>query len=237
MTGWILRSGASVIACVLFSPGEASAKGIIVITWGETISHLGDVSSQKQRDHGVSKVGYKYKYFGVFWVNLWTSDGAYCVYEGDRYSAVEPKEAAYLLGRSDGDVSPPLLYTFPLGWLILAPLIGIGIIVSIRDKMKTKAIMRLFEVPIYQTALQILHTEYAKQAPPQAPVEGQPAGETQVPGPRTEPVAPPSPDDGERYRVAFAAAVEHLVNSGVARDEAVRNLAAMVHVLTNPGQG
>ena len=69
------------------------------------------------------QVGYKYGYWGVFWIDLWTHDGTYCLYEGDRYKPIEPAEAARLLGKSEGELSKPFLYRVPLGWFLFPPLL------------------------------------------------------------------------------------------------------------------
>jgi hypothetical protein len=63
------------VAFALLSPSAASAKGIVLITWGETISHVGDASPQARQMLGTRQVGYKYGYFGVFWLDLWTHGG------------------------------------------------------------------------------------------------------------------------------------------------------------------
>src|SRR5437667_25085 len=85
-----------VVASALLSPNEARA---YLFTWGESISHIGDSSVKTPQNPGVTKVGYKFSYFGVFWLDLWTSGGTYCVYEGNHYNAIQPAEAAHLLGK------------------------------------------------------------------------------------------------------------------------------------------
>jgi hypothetical protein len=117
-------------ALALFSPSEASAK-FVLITSGETITHIGDVTPQTKMGPAGVKVGYKYNYYGVFWIDLWTSGGTYCVYEDKKYGPISSAEAAQLLGKSESDLSSPFLYRFPLGWLILGPLILIAAMVKI----------------------------------------------------------------------------------------------------------
>jgi len=120
MTARFWHHGAVVVlGYVLLSPAEASAKGLVFVTWGDTISHVGDVPLADRQDLGANRVGYKYRYFGVFWVNLWIWGGEYCVYEGKRYRAIPRAEAARLLGKTDAELGIPFLYRFPLGCLIL----------------------------------------------------------------------------------------------------------------------
>ena len=107
---WI--SGASIaVVSLLLSSSEASAQGIPVLgTWGETISHVGSSAPEKVGYKPAVMVGYKYSYIGVFWIDLWTWGGTYCVYEGKRYQPITADDAATLLGEQESALSPPFLY-------------------------------------------------------------------------------------------------------------------------------
>ncbi len=130
---------ACVTACFLLALSEARA-GVVLITRGETICHLGDAcppapppavppAPPDRRDREANTpapnrgVGYKYGYWGIFWIDLWTWGGEYCVYEGDRYRPISRGEAARLMGKPETELGTPLLYRVPLGWFIFAPLI------------------------------------------------------------------------------------------------------------------
>jgi hypothetical protein len=193
-----------------------------VVTWGETISHVGDVPPQDRQGLGASKVGYKYSYWGVFWVDLWTWGGEYCVYEGDRYLPIPPAEAARLTGKPVNELGTPFLYRFPPGWFILGPLIVIGIIGSVRERRKADRIARLFQDASYQRALEVLKEEYANQAAKPEASQGA--------------AAPPPADGGDRFRAAFEAGVQHLNSVGIPRDEAERNFALLVQALAQAQQ-
>jgi hypothetical protein len=119
----------AVCALALLSPSAASAK-IVLITTGETITHVGDITPTPQMKPGTAniKVGYKYNYYGLFWIDMWTSGGAYCVYEGKQYNPISEAEAAQLLGKSESELSAPFLYRVPLGWLILGPILLLAVI-------------------------------------------------------------------------------------------------------------
>ena len=94
-----------------FNPGPACAKGIILITRGETINEVGKITNPGQLQlGGTVSVGYKYSYFGVFWLDLWTWGGEYCVYDGDRYAPIQPAQAAELLGKPERSLGAPFLY-------------------------------------------------------------------------------------------------------------------------------
>jgi hypothetical protein len=205
----------------LLSPSEARA-GAVLVTWGDTISHIGDVAPQDRQNLGARKVGYKYSHWGVFWIDLWTHGGTYCVYEGDRYNPITPAEAARLLGKSEIELSAPFLYKVPLGWMIFGPLIMIGIIAAALDKARGNEVARVFKDTRYQKALEILNEQMAKQ----------PAG-----APATDGAGPQdSKSDDTRFRAAFEAGVQHLIESGIPREKAERNFAMMVQVLIQAQQ-
>src|SRR5262245_22464224 len=129
MTGYLWRwLAGGVVALALLSPTTASAKGIVIVTWGETITPAGTATAQVKHSHASRNVGYKWGYFGVFWIDLWTHEGTYCVYSGDRYSPISSAEAARLLGKNESDLTTPFLYRWPLGWLIIGPLIVLIVI-------------------------------------------------------------------------------------------------------------
>lgn len=202
---------AGLVACALLSGSPAHGKGIIIITHGETISHVGNAGAPAAQAMVPGQIGYKYDYFGIFWIDLWTSGGTYCVYDGNNYAPIEPAVAAQLLGQSD--VSPPFLYRVPLGWLIFGPLIAIGIVVAIRKKHNQVDVVRLLRDERYQKALAVLNAEYERLPPPAAP----------------EPGAEPPAD--ERFHTAFEAGVRHLIDVGVPRAAAERNLAVVVQAI------
>jgi len=216
------RYGAAVLMAYAFlSPSKASA-GAVLVTWGDTISHVGEVSPQNRQNLGVNKVGYKWGYWGVFWIDLWTHSGTYCVYEGKRYNPIQPAEAARLLGKSENELSTPFLYRVPLGWLIFGPLLVIGIIGAAVNKETSNEIGPVFQDPRYQTALNVVSEQYAQQSAVITPAQG---AESQT-----------TADDGSRFQVAFEAGVQYLIGVGVSREEAERNLAMMVQVLAQAQQ-
>jgi hypothetical protein len=213
-----------VVACFLLSAGEASAGNGIVITSGVTISHVGDVPHAKRPEQYVTKVGYKYSYYGVFWIDIWTSDGTYCVYDGDKFDPIDAATAAYLLDTSEGSLSRPFLYICPPGWLLIGGLVAVGIVGDARDKRAARVLSQLFQHPEYQMAVQVLNAECAKT----------PAGGAEDTSTEAGRAAEAGHED--RHSVAFAAAVQHLVSSGIPWDEAERNLTLVVQALNQPSQ-
>lgn len=119
---------------VALTATEAHAgKGIVLITHGESVLHYdeltGDAKTFAAETTGREvQVGYLYSHFGVFWIDLWTWGGEYCLYHGDDVWQLTPEEAAGLLGVQVDDLGKPLLYRVPLGILILLGLgVGLGL--------------------------------------------------------------------------------------------------------------
>jgi hypothetical protein len=213
-------AGLAALAWTLSAPTQASAKGLILITWGDSISHVGDVTARDVPNLPSKKMGYKYSYFGVFWIDLWTWGGQHCLYEDKQYWPLEPADAAHLIGKQTSDLSSPFLYRFPLGWLILGPLILLGIIGAALDKGQGgKPAGSLLEDPRYQQALKIM-TEHYNQPSPDAATH-----------PHAQADKPAGPKDEAAFRAAFEAGVAHLVEQGVPREEAERNLTVLVDAL------
>ncbi len=208
------------LAFPLLSPSRADARGgLLLITHGDRIGHVGDGPTQELKG---SKVGYKYSYFGVFWVDLWTWGGSYCVYERTGFRPIQPPLAASLLGIKEDELSPPLLYRFPLGLLIGGSILGlmalVGLFQSMGARRQQKAADRAAEQmqdPNYRRAVEVMNEEYARLGQAAEGRESDPLGGI---------------DEKERIRSAFDAGVHHLVQNGVDRAEAERDLRS----LTNP---
>jgi hypothetical protein len=108
---------------LLFSPAKAEAG--VLITRGDTIGELGAIDPELLKAADLPsnlKVGYKYSYFGVFWLDFWTYDGEFCLYttKEEGYNPIEASVAAELLNISEDQLKAPFLYRFPLGlWIII----------------------------------------------------------------------------------------------------------------------
>ncbi len=218
-------AAATLLACAFLSPSQARA-GAVLVTWGDTISHLGDVSPEHRHVAGAAKVGYKSSYWGVFWIDLWTWGGTYCVYEEKRYRPVNRAEAARLTGKPESALAAPFLYHVPLGWLIFGPLFALAIAGAVLDKRKPPAdsLAALFQDARYQRAMEIIGEQYAKQ-------EATPL--VAAPGQDPAPAQQADAGNGDRFRAAFEAGIQHLVSEGVPREEAERNLGTMVNALAH----
>jgi hypothetical protein len=121
------------LGILLLAPAPASAGIPIPIIWGEgdEIDHVQDLPPQLKQElakevKGMPSsvaVGFHYKRLHVFWANLWTWEGTYCLYAGDQYWPLTLAQVVALTGKSESDFSKPFLYKFPLGLLILGGVI------------------------------------------------------------------------------------------------------------------
>lgn len=111
---------------ILFNASDAQAKkGIAIINTGEDITHLADVDAKSLEEvkasTGAQKpaIGYLYSEFGIFWLNLWTWDGKYVLFENDQVWDVTPEQAAKFSGVTVDELSKPFFYSVPPGLAIL----------------------------------------------------------------------------------------------------------------------
>jgi hypothetical protein len=124
------------LATAALSAQEAQARGIMIITYGEAVMHYADLDIEvrqalKDETGQELQVGYLYNNFGVFWLDLWTWGGEYCLYEGDNVLRLTPEQLAEVMKTTPDQLGKPLLYTFPLGLLVLLGL-GLGAFAWVR---------------------------------------------------------------------------------------------------------
>lgn len=237
-----------VLALVLLYPSRADARrgGIIVITHGEVVKHVGDVVDDLKAEvreatgsAAVPSVGFVYSAFGVFWLDFWTWDGKYCLYSGDTYWDLDPEQSAELLGISQSELSKPFVYTCPPGLLVV---LGIGALVAgntWRQRSRIRAyhdkLRALLEDSRYRGALKILQDHYAHRPETtpatEAPQDGHDErAENQQPAPD----AADSQDESvsETEDAVFEKAIQHLVDQGIDRQEAQTNLGMLMAAST-----
>jgi len=198
-----------VVVIVLLSPSVAKAGGVI-ITWGDTVSYCGGVPDQHKLDvqavHGADvAVGYHYHHWGLFWIDLWTYGGEYCLYQGKSYSPLSPAEAAKLLGKPESDLGRPFLYRFPLGWLLLTAGMAVVVLCMSLAKSLKDEFNPLSRDLRYYRALALM-SERAKRVG--AGTESQANGSS-----------------------SFEVAVLYLTGQGISQVEAEQNLAQLFAVL------
>lgn len=122
---------------LLASPTHACAqRGVLIFGAGDTISHYADANLDGDPELEAAlgfedpAIGYRYEYFSLFFLDLWTGEGELVLYDQatDRYVRLSDEVALDLTGRSAESFGEPFLYRFPLGWLrIGAVLVGAGV--------------------------------------------------------------------------------------------------------------
>ena len=177
---------------LLLQPSQAQAKGIVLITWGETISHVADlppdVKAELRKVPGMAAtepaVGYYYSYFGVFWLDLWTWGGKHCLYQGKTvWKDVPSNVIAGMLGKTEDQLSKPWYYSFPPGLMIIIGLALLVVVLGFFTKTPEQRVKLLLEDPRYQRALEVLNEECEKaEAAAAALAQAQSATEAQVAG-------------------------------------------------------
>lgn len=107
---------------VLFglASAPAHARSGLVILHGEDVFDVGMLPGEhrgyaRETVGERARIGYRYKYCGFLWVNLWTWGGEWCVYSGDKFESISDERAAGLLKSPQGLLRPPLRYLLPGG--------------------------------------------------------------------------------------------------------------------------
>ena len=146
------------------SPTTARAGIPIVYGSGETVSHVTNLTP----GHAVlierpdAAVGYRYYRFHIYWCDLWTSSGEYCLYSGVGYVPLgsDPKLAAVRLGMPEESLHRPLFYLFPFGWVLIGGFVAVSTTWGIIQKRNSPLARaeRLLNLPLYQEACQAAGT-------------------------------------------------------------------------------
>jgi hypothetical protein len=223
----------AVLLVATFCSGPSVTQAIpCLITHGDTISHIGETRRVfKGEQLPATSVGFKYSSFGVFYVDLWTWGGTYCLYDGRRSWPKTPEEVAGYLDKKESELSQPFLYTFPLGLLILVP----GAILYYGGKLLYKPppnpIVELLKDERYQQALTLFYQQAALEDAPPPAASTAPEGAIQADVP---PPTPPAPDEEARRQqkiaAAYEAAVASLTRQGIERAEAEEKLSLLLSV-------
>lgn len=129
--------GASIACLVLVLPSIAHARrGVLIWGGGETVSHVADADFSGDPELAAAlafdepAIGYKYEYFSLFFLDLWTGGGELVLYDqsDDRYAPLSDEVLLELTGRTPDSFGKPLLYRVPLGWVVIGvALIALGV--------------------------------------------------------------------------------------------------------------
>jgi hypothetical protein len=144
-----------------FAPATARAGIPIIYDSEETLSFVTNLPENHPflATHPGSAVGYKYYRFHVYWCDLWTSSGEYCVYSGDEFEPLgnDPAEAARKLGMPEASLHRPIFYLFPFGWVLIGGFVLVSTVGGAIKKWNSpmERAERLLKQPLYQEAWQL----------------------------------------------------------------------------------
>ncbi len=129
------------------SDARAARRTPKLYTFGADYYELGEVRLDDAEPAAAAsssgvKVGYRCQAFGLFWVNIWTWKGEFCLYKGSgmetkKYQQISQEDAAKLLGVDK--ISKPWNYSFPPGMLIIIGLIGLKVVPRLVARRKAAA--------------------------------------------------------------------------------------------------
>lgn len=185
-------------------PSKAEAKGLLLITYGDSIKHMADVPAEAKeaitKDLGPDvAIGYKYSYAGMFWLDIWTWGGEYCLFKDKTFWSLKPEQAAQLMGVKESELKKPLLYSYP-PLLMLVLLVGLLFVAAVaKSMMDDKKAEELLRDPRYAPLRDIL----------------------------TGPPADASHPFVAQRAAAVAAAEKHLVAAGVPEAKAKADVALL----------
>jgi hypothetical protein len=126
-----VRIVALAVVVVLGLTGTADARrGVVVVTSGSDVFHIRDIPADQAEGQAGWMLGYRYNYWGLFWLDLSRSDGRFVIYRDGRSLPVTDEELAQL-----GGASVPWKYQLPLGWIVLVALIEVALVTRSRRRV------------------------------------------------------------------------------------------------------
>jgi len=212
------------LPALLFLPSVSSAK--VLITRGDTFSHLGEIAAKKRTPElpaNITSIGFKYAYFGIFWLDLWRYDGEYCIYHDKEYVPISKAVAAEMMGVPESSLQEPIWYTFPPGALILGGLLAIGAVAVVLKQIRKQKVMAIVGDPRYQKALDVFREQVALNE----------AAKQQAVAPVEEGMPEPEPVNPETLPDPWEAAINSLTSSGIERPEAEENFGKVLGYAMN----
>lgn len=245
--------------CLSLIPRRSEAKIPFLITYGDSISQLGPLPVDKKEvlekvTRPGAEVGYKYSYFGLFFLDLWTWGGEYCLFHEKSFWSLKPEQAAELLNVPVEKLPKPFFYRFPS--LLSVLVLGILGLILLGRFIKTdeEEAVELMKDERYREALELFKKKWTEvSATPEKPAEATAGGETPAPAtdkPATESAATEKPatekpategsdDDADEAKeaeqakklaLALAPGISYLVDKGVPAEQAGSKLALLARV-------
>lgn len=228
------------LGALYLTPSQAEAKVPFLITYGDSISQLAPLPSDKKETlekltKPGTEVGYKYSYFGLFYLDLWTWGGEYCLFKDKSFWSLKPEQAAELLSVPVDKLPKPFFYRFPS--LLSLLILGILAMVIIGRFVKSdeEQAAELLKDERYREALELFRKKYGETAAtPAAAAATPPAAEGAA---AAEAAADAEDEDAESAKpnsAAMSAALDagaaHLISKGIKAEDAKTKLALLARV-------
>ena len=157
------------IAC---ASAPAHAKGFVLITYGDDIDFVHDLTSEAREQIGANvALGYKYSSFGVFFLDIWRWGGEYVLYEGTNYSSIADMEitdeqlTAITGVASKSELGRPWSYRLPPGLIVLVLAGGVFGLFWLKNSRHEARLRGLFADERYRHAVDQMRPSDASQAP------------------------------------------------------------------------
>ena len=120
-----------VVVLLLFSP-QLEAK--LLITYGDDIVKVAELPADMKQQASVADmcIAYKYGQFGLFWMQIWTWSGEFCLYSESQntYWTLEEKQIKMLNEAVPGGLKVPSSYSYPPGLFVVIALVAILIFIG-----------------------------------------------------------------------------------------------------------
>jgi hypothetical protein len=202
----------ALVATTLLSPAVSREVAFLcTIGFGEKISYLRELPADTRESgraalNGDVAIGLLYEHLYVFWFDLWTWNGRYVMYRGNRYWPLTDDNLVELLGPEQfRSLGKPLAYRFPTGLSGIVACTVLCIAYRLLFPSEVDRARRLQKNPRYREAFKVYTERLAKSA-----------------------------DRAKGELGAFSDAVEYLRSQGEPADEAEANIRLLVKVTPQP---
>jgi hypothetical protein len=140
----LARLKTALVGCVVmfvFLAAPASANAKVLVGWGRGCVSIGRIALPADGSGKRAGLGYQFSYFGVFGLDLWTWDGAYCVYDETDFKTISEIEAVRIAKEYGFVLAPPFSYRVPSGLLVISVIGVLGVPTALlrRRMLRTSA--------------------------------------------------------------------------------------------------
>ena len=223
----------AVLGTLSLLPARAEAKVPFLITYGDSISQLAPLPSDKKGTlekltKPGAEVGYKYSYFGLFFLDLWTWGGEYCLFEGKSFWSLKPEQAADLLSVPVEKLPKPFFYRFPS--LLSLLVLGILALVIIGRFVKSdeEEAAELLKDERYREALDLARKKYEEQLAAAPASDGEKASDQ--PAEASEEKSEDEDATGSALLAAVGVGESHLIGKGIKAVDAKAKMLLLARI-------